>query len=120
GRGVGGKRAGTPTCPPPARLGTMDRAAPAGAFVPPGAPGPARARMSYPHRIRLRGPWEHEPLLAAVEGAPLPPPGSLRLPARWADGPLATFTGPVRLRRHFAYPPPIPPPPPAFLPIHAP
>jgi hypothetical protein len=60
--------------------------------------------MSYPHRIRLRGPWEHEPLAREAGEAALPPPGPLRLPARWADGPLAGFAGRVRLRRHFGYP----------------
>src|SRR5262245_45433612 len=81
----------------------MFRGAPAGAFSP-GRAGPSRAGM-YPHRIRLRGPWEHEPLArAAGDDRPLPPPGPLRLPARWADGPLADFAGRVRLRRPFGYP----------------
>jgi hypothetical protein len=50
----------------------------------------------YPHRIRLRGPWECEP-----SGRP-----ALRmtLPCRWADGGLLDFSGRVRFRRRFGYP----------------
>jgi hypothetical protein len=50
----------------------------------------------YPHRIRLRGPWECEP-----SGRP-----QLRmsLPSRWADGGLIDFSGRVRFRRRFGYP----------------
>jgi hypothetical protein len=55
----------------------------------------------YPHRIRLRGPWEYE----AVSGQnPLPPPGRMTMPCRWRDGGLPGFAGTIRFRRHFGYP----------------
>jgi hypothetical protein len=56
----------------------------------------------YPHRIRLRGPWECEPL-ARVDGGPLPPPCRVTMPCRWG-APLPGFTGRVRFRRRFGYP----------------
>ena len=52
--------------------------------------------MSYPHRIRLRGPWECEP--AGL------PPRRMALPCRWKDGGLSDFSGHVRFRRRFGYP----------------
>jgi hypothetical protein len=63
-------------------------------------------KPTYPHRIRLHGPWECEPLerlpLAAEDELPharrVRPPGSLR------DFGLAGFMGRVRLRRRFGYP----------------
>ena len=56
----------------------------------------------YPHRIRLRGPWECEPL---ERGRPArPPPRRMTLPCRWADGGLKDFSGRVRFRRRFGYP----------------
>jgi hypothetical protein len=60
----------------------------------------------YPHRIRLRGPWQCEPLarLPNDSGAPLPPPFPMTMPCRWRDGGLADFAGRVRFRRHFGYP----------------
>jgi hypothetical protein len=59
----------------------------------------------YPHRIRLRGPWECEPLARLPEGpGPLPPPRRMTLPARWAEAGLAGFGGRVRFRRRFGYP----------------
>ena len=57
----------------------------------------------YPHRIRLRGPWDCEPLERRPPGD-LPPPRRMTLPCRWADGGLADFTGRVRFRRRFGYP----------------
>src|SRR5262245_97069 len=68
---------------------------------PPVAPSrpPAPERRMYPHRIRLRGPWECQPL--APDG---PPPRRVTLPCRWADGGLGDFRGPVRFRRRFGYP----------------
>src|SRR5947209_8061277 len=60
-------------------------------------------RPMYPHRIRLRGPWECEPL-ARHGGGPLPPPGRMTMPCRWADGGLPDFAGRVRFRRRFGYP----------------
>jgi hypothetical protein len=52
--------------------------------------------IRYPHRIRLRGPWECEP-----SGRP---PLRMTLPCRWADGGLMDFSGRVRFRRRFGYP----------------
>ncbi len=62
----------------------------------------------YPHRIRLRGPWECEPLLCfATSGTaedPLPEPCRMTMPCRWQDGGLAGFAGRVRFTRRFGYP----------------
>ena len=61
----------------------------------------------YPHRIRLRGPWDCEPLARLAPGASdgaLPPPGRMTLPCRWAEGGLTDFAGRVRFRRRFGYP----------------
>ena len=60
----------------------------------------------YPHRIRLRGPWECEPLSFAdpAHGQPLPAPRRMVLPCRWRDGGLPDFAGRVRFRRRFGYP----------------
>jgi hypothetical protein len=57
----------------------------------------------YPHRIRLRGPWECEPL-AHAGGGPLPPPCRMTMPCRWGDAGLPDFAGRVRSRRRFGYP----------------
>jgi len=57
----------------------------------------------YPHRIRLRGPWECEPLRRLGTDAP-PAPRRAALPCRWADAGLADFAGRVRFRRRFGYP----------------
>jgi hypothetical protein len=52
----------------------------------------------YPHRIRLRGPWEYEVL--DVPGGGAPSAGRVTMPClRW-EGPM----GHVRLRRRFGYP----------------
>jgi hypothetical protein len=66
----------------------------------------------YPHRIRLRGPWEYEPLVRfeqangrlvkSVENVPAP--GRMTMPCRWKDSPLKGFAGTVLLTRHFGYP----------------
>jgi hypothetical protein len=50
----------------------------------------------YPHRIRLRGPWECEP--AGL------PPRRVNMPARWADAGLAGYRGSARFIRKFGYP----------------
>ena len=50
----------------------------------------------YPHRIRLRGPWEYEPLARLPPGpgpGPLPPRGRMTMPCRWSEGGLAGFAG---------------------------
>lgn len=46
----------------------------------------------YPHRIRLRGPWELEQ----------PDKRRVTVPCRWSD--LGITTGPILLRRRFGYP----------------
>jgi hypothetical protein len=59
----------------------------------------------YPHRIRLRGPWECEPLRRSGDSTePLPPPCRMTLPCRWSEGGLPHFSGRVRFRRSFGYP----------------
>src|SRR5262245_58836427 len=61
----------------------------------------------YPHRIRLRGPWECEPLARAGPGdaaGPLPAPFRMTMPCAWAEGGLTGFAGRVRFRRRFGYP----------------
>ena len=62
----------------------------------------------YPHRIRLRGPWECEPLERRPPDCSgrLRDPARLRmtLPCRWAASGLADFAGRVRFRRRFGYP----------------
>jgi beta-galactosidase/beta-glucuronidase len=67
----------------------------------------------YPHRIRLRGPWECEPLARFLIGGDgrkeeittnLPAPRKMTMPCRWSEGGLNDFSGRVRFRRHFGYP----------------
>jgi beta-galactosidase/beta-glucuronidase len=67
----------------------------------------------YPHRIRLRGPWECIPLLRGVvqsggylerTDAPVPDPFTITLPCRWGEGGLSDFSGRVRFRRRFHWP----------------
>jgi len=59
----------------------------------------------YPHRIRLRGPWDYEPLArAARSDEPLPPRGRMTMPGRWGEGGLGEFAGRVRFRRRFGWP----------------
>jgi Glycosyl hydrolase 2 galactose-binding domain-like len=57
----------------------------------------------YPHRIRLRGPWECVPLETRA-GAPLPMPRRVTMPGRLGDHGLAAFVGRVRYTRKFGYP----------------
>ncbi len=57
----------------------------------------------YPHRIRLRGPWDCEPLVGPPD-RPLPPPRRMTLPCRWAESGLVDFAGRVLFRRRFGYP----------------
>jgi hypothetical protein len=56
----------------------------------------------YPHRIRLRGPWECEPLVPSGGGTPLP--RRVTLPCRWAEAGLPYYARRVRCRRRFGYP----------------
>jgi hypothetical protein len=60
----------------------------------------------YPHRIRLRGPWECEPLARRGDraGEPLPSPLRMNMPCRWGEAGLMDFAGRVRFRRRFGYP----------------
>ncbi len=59
----------------------------------------------YPHRIRLRGPWDYEPLAySSPEHHLLPPAGRMNVPCRWSAGGLPGFAGRVRFRRRFGYP----------------
>jgi hypothetical protein len=62
--------------------------------------------VPYPHRIRLRGPWEYEPLAFKPDrpGEALPPDGRMTLPCLWAAGGLPGFAGRVLFRRRFGYP----------------
>ncbi len=53
----------------------------------------------YPHRIRLRGPWECEP---ATAGAFVP--RRVNMPSRWHDAGLAGFVGEARFVRKFGFP----------------
>src|SRR6266404_5295860 len=52
----------------------------------------------YPHRIRLLGPWDCQPIAASGEAAP---PCHITPPLRLRDAGLA---GPLRLTRRFGYP----------------
>jgi hypothetical protein len=56
----------------------------------------------YPHRIRLRGPWEYEVLGGPGDDAPLS--GRVILPYTPGDSDLAGLAGRVRFRRRFGYP----------------
>lgn len=66
----------------------------------------------YPHCIRLRGPWDCQPLERHVEHSgrmevekdALPPPLKMTVPCRWKDGGLHDFSGRVRFVRGFGYP----------------
>lgn len=52
----------------------------------------------YPHRIRLRGPWEY-----ALFGDP-PQKGRIALPCRWGESDLSNARGRVLLKRKFGWP----------------
>jgi len=56
----------------------------------------------YPHRIRLRGPWECEPH-EATSGL-VPPKSRVTMPCHWHESGLADFAGRVLYRRRFGYP----------------
>ena len=69
----------------------------------------------YPHRIRLRGPWEIQPLALLVfvreslgqfgfRRHDLPPARTVNAPGLWKDCGLPDFPGIVRYRRHFGLP----------------
>ncbi len=52
----------------------------------------------YPHRIRLRGPWECQPASASLL------PRRVTMPGRWSDAGLAGFRGTALFTRRFGYP----------------
>jgi hypothetical protein len=52
----------------------------------------------YPHRIRLRGPWECELL------HPISSRLRVTMPCHWDATPFAGSAGRLRCRRHFGYP----------------
>jgi hypothetical protein len=67
----------------------------------------------YPHVIRLRGPWEVEPVappagpsskLIETQSVPAQPTTRMTMPGGWNEGPLGVFAGCVRCRRRFGYP----------------
>jgi beta-mannosidase len=67
----------------------------------------------YPHRIRLHGPWEFEPIARSVIHADgrieecagdLPTAGRLKIPATYRGTTLDGFRGRVRWRRRFHAP----------------
>jgi hypothetical protein len=66
-----------------------------------------------PHTIRLRGPWEYQPLARYVPLASgalgptnndLPPGGAMELPADWGEALSPEFQGEVRFVRRFNRP----------------
>lgn len=58
----------------------------------------------YPHRIRLRGPWDCQPLTGAAGLTPGPAVLRMTMPCRWGEAGLEGFAGTVRFRRRFGYP----------------
>lgn len=75
--------------------------------------------MSYPHRMRLNGPWQLELLARADEAGPIRPdsspplplvpspassPARLTVPGDWGNLVPPGFQGTVRLRRRFGRP----------------
>src|SRR5947207_1720777 len=67
----------------------------------------------YPHRIRLRGPWDCEPVARLVRGPErqvnwstheLPAPFRINMPARIGGAAFDGFAGRVRLCRKFGVP----------------
>ena len=56
------------------------------------------------HTIRLRGPWESEPLERMGSDVSLPPPGKVTMPCDWSESLGADFRGAVLYRRVFHTP----------------
>ena len=65
------------------------------------------------HSIRLRGPWQFQPLAATVmladgttqqEACELPPAGTTHIPADWSETLGTGFRGQVRYSRRFGCP----------------
>jgi len=59
--------------------------------------------ITYPHRIRLRGPWECEPQ-ESLDGGAVPLRRRVTMPGSWGDLGLAGFRGRVLFARKFGYP----------------
>ena len=55
------------------------------------------------HAIRLRGPWEYEPL-EVIGGGPLPSAGKVKMPCDWAATLGSAFRGTVLFKRTFHTP----------------
>ena len=55
------------------------------------------------HAIRLRGPWEYEPL-EGVGDAPLQPAGKVKMPCDWSGTLGGAFRGTVLFKRIFHTP----------------
>ncbi len=53
----------------------------------------------YPHRIRLRGPWECQRLDGSAATVQ-----RVAMPCRWPEAGLARYVGAVRFTRRFGYP----------------
>jgi len=73
----------------------------------------SRSRSIMPHSIRLRGPWQCEPLAfaeIAVDGSmiwtdtDLPTPAAIELPGDWSAALGRDFRGIARLTRRFGLP----------------
>jgi len=60
--------------------------------------------MSYPHRIRLRGPWVCQPLEADSMERTLPQDREVAMPGCLRQFGLPGFSGEVLFRRNFGYP----------------
>ncbi|MGE3804216.1 MAG: sugar-binding domain-containing protein [Gemmataceae bacterium] len=56
----------------------------------------------YPHRIRLRGPWDCEPL--AGEAGTAPAARTVTMPCTWSEAGLEGFAGKALFRRRFGAP----------------
>ena len=59
--------------------------------------------MSYPHRIRLRGPWEYSVIQSSALDVAYPT-GRVHLPSDWSETLGPGFRGRVAYRRHFNSP----------------
>jgi len=59
--------------------------------------------LQYPHRMRLRGPWQCTPL-AAARGQALPAPRRVVMPCTWAEARLAGRAVRAQFTRRFGYP----------------
>jgi beta-galactosidase/beta-glucuronidase len=60
--------------------------------------------MQYPHRIRLRGPWDFEIMSGGSGEPPLAKSGRVQMPTDWCLALGAGFLGRVRFRRFFNCP----------------